>query len=190
MGRTPKFPIVLDDLMMLSIAKFKIKVGTYTQCTLSYGSIDFDCSIVAKTTGGIFKIKSENGHYSWIINLIAVESNLGKSIYYMFECPTSKRKCRKLYFYERKFQHQSVIPVNYEQQNRAKHYRGLERLFRHELGTVGDEMLKPYFKSHYRGQPTKRFKRIMRKIKEEEEFYKNNVHSFLHEMMNNKKSTK
>lgn len=186
MGRTPKFPIVLDDLMMLSIAKFKIKAGTYTECTLSYRSIEFQCSIVARDRGGIFRLKTTNGK-PWIINLQAVQSNLGKSSYFLFECPVTQKTCRKLYFYEGKFQHQSVIPVNYEQQNRAKHYRGLERLFRHELGTVGNEMLKPYFKSHYRGQPTKRFLRIMKKIKEEEQFYKANVHQFLQEMINKNK---
>lgn len=181
MGRTPKYPAVLHDLMMLSISKFKIKAGTYTRFTLSYGQIDFECSIVARDNGGIFHLKAPKGN-PWIINLKAVESNLGNGVYYLFECPTTQKACRKLYFYDGKFQHQSSIPINYEQQNRAKHYRGLERLFKFELGATGDEMLKPYFKTHYRGQPTKRFKRIMNKIKEEEKYYHSNVHALIREM--------
>lgn len=182
MGRTPKFPVILEDLMVLSVSKFKIKAGTFTECTLDYRSIEFKCSIVAREEGGIFKIESINGKYSWIINLHAVCSNLGKSKYYLFECPVIQKTCRKLYFFDEKFQHRDNIPVNYEQQNRARHYRGLERLFRFELGTVGDEMLKPYFKTYYRGRPTKRFLRIMKKIKEEEQFYRENVHQFIRQM--------
>lgn len=182
MGRTPKFPIVLDDLMMLSIAKFKIKAGTYSECTLCYRDTEFQCSIVASDDGGIFRLKTTNGK-PWIINLQAVKSNLGKSSYFLFECPVTQKTCRKLYFYEGKFQHRDNIPVNYEQQNRSKFYRGMERLFKHELGTTGDEIMKPYFKTHYRGQPTKKFQRIMRKIKEEEEYYHNNVHQVLKQMM-------
>lgn len=173
MARISTYPDVLSDLMRIDISKFKIKAGTFTQCTLHFQNVDFECSIVAKKDGGIFKLRQYNGE-SWIFKLRSIESNLGLSYYYVFECPVTKKTCRKLYFYDGKFLHRDAVPVNYSQQNEGKRYRDLGRLFRFELGYLGEELLKPYSKTHYRGIPTKRYTRILKQIGIEDKFYKAN----------------
>lgn len=182
MARISTYPDVLSDLIRIDISKFKIKARTFTKCTLSFKNVDFECSIVAKEDGGVFRLETKNGK-PWIFNLHAIESNLGLGCYYVFECPITKKTCRKLYFYEGKFQHRNAIPVNYSKQNEGKRYRELGRLFRFELGYIGEELCKPYSKTHYRGIPTKRYARILKQIENEEKFYRANAAKCIQQLM-------
>lgn len=182
MARISTYPDVLSDLIRIDISKFKIKAGTFTQCTLTFKNMDFECLIVAKKDGGSFKLQKHRGE-SWIFKLRSIESNLGLSYYYVFECPLTKKTCRKLYFYDGNFLHRDAIPVNYSQQNEGKRYRELGRLFRFELGYIGEELCKPYSKTHYRGIPTKRYARILKQIETEEKFHKANSAKCIHQLM-------
>lgn len=184
MARISTYPDVLSDLMRIDISKFKIKAGTFNQCTLHFKNVHFECSILAKEHGGIFRLEPKNGK-PWIFKLRSIESNLGLSYYYVFECPVTKKTCRKLYFYDGKFLHRDAIPVNYSQQNEGKKYRDLGRLFRFELGYIGEELYKPYSKTHYRGIPTKRYARILKQIEIEEKFYKANKAKCIQEFIEN-----
>lgn len=183
MSRPNKYPITLNELAYLEIAKFKIKASTFQQYDVKLKGIDFKCQIVAKQDGGLFKLKHESGK-SWLIKLKSVNSNLSKSVYYLFICPVTSKTCRKLYFYDGFFKHRDVIPVNYSQQNVARQKRQLERILKVEFGTAGDEMMKKYFKPTYNGQPTKRYLRILKKIEDEQRFYEINALQILQTMLN------
>lgn len=95
-----------------------------------------------------------------------VPSNLGTGEIYYFICPRTGRRCRKLYLYRGYFMSRKNIPgVIYHSQTKSRCERALEDA----IGSYKDDQLleelnKPYLKTHYRGKPTKTYKRITDKI--------------------------
>lgn len=97
------------------------------------------------------------------IDLVGVPSNLGKGEVLYFLCPQTGKRCRKLYFYNGYFLHREAAPGMYESQTHSKKNRGLIKLL-FEKEEAEKELNKPYFKRYYNGRPTKRYKRIKKRI--------------------------
>ncbi|MCK6618843.1 MAG: hypothetical protein L6Q51_14490 [Cyclobacteriaceae bacterium] len=65
-----------------------------------------------------------------------------------------------------RFMHRSAVRgAMYRLQTESKKWRTISRFFdAHEIGAaVLEEMQKPYFKEEYRGKPTRRYDRLVRK---------------------------
>ena len=101
--------------------------------------------------------------------LVQVKSNLGKGFFWMFVCPESGRRCRKLYSSEGQFKSRPALiqaGLLTKSQSEAKRFRGgMWRLL--TLDTQLEESAKKYFgrnaKRQYRGQPTKGYSRWLAK---------------------------
>lgn len=182
MSRRPTFPIEIEDLLKLDVFRFKFKAEIFRHGTMTYGAEKFRYEAITRRAGGFLRIVHSGGKV-WVIDLVAMPSNLGKGVYYYFVCPQTKKRCKALYLYKGEFVHRDLLPFNYAKQNAARKMRDLQRLFDFEMGKWEEQMYKKYFKTHYRGKPTKRFLRIEAKIRKELQFYEKNASAFIQGMI-------
>jgi hypothetical protein len=107
------------------------------------------------------------------VSIISIPSNLGKGSVYYFVCPNTGKHCRKLYHNSKYFLHREAFRYfYYDKQIEAKKYRYLVSIFDKVFikDEVYEEQYKKHFKTHYNGKPTKRYKKILDKIKRAESF--------------------
>jgi len=100
-----------------------------------------------------------------VVDLVAVPSNLQRGQYWIFLCPVSGRRCKKLHLIRGQFQHRTAVPsVFYRQQARARFWLS----YYLDTCEVMEELLKaaeaPYFREYYRGKLTRRASRMLRKF--------------------------
>lgn len=106
-----------------------------------------------------------NGEYiQYEIPIVSRKSNLPQqSFIYFFECPASKKLCRKLYFNGRTFVHQSQIDGYYESQTLSRKTRDFDRLVSYLFGpnNIDEQLAQKNLKRWYNGKPTKKYQRLM-----------------------------
>jgi|TARA_B110000116_G_C16509504_1_gene434952 hypothetical protein len=71
--------------------------------------------------------------------------------------------------YKRYFQHRTVLNTEmYSKQTESKNWRGLAKYYGSyfESDTLYQELYSKYFRMHYKGKPTKRYLRILNKLKQ------------------------
>ena len=100
------------------------------------------------------------------VRLVAVPSNLGRGEIWYFVCPSTNKRCRKLYLVGGLFLHRTAHPeALYELQTwskatrtEAKHpvYQGLY------ADHIYQKIYIKYFKRTYKGKPTKRYLRLLK----------------------------
>lgn len=117
---------------------------------------------------------TQNGKsINYNIRLISIPSNLGKGEIYYFLCPTTGKRCRKLYRNSKYFLHREAFrQLYYEKQIESKKNRYLTSIFDKAFlkDEVYNEQFKKHFKTHYNGKITKRYKKILDKIKLSESY--------------------
>jgi hypothetical protein len=98
------------------------------------------------------------------VNLISVLSNLRKGKVWFFLCPHTGRRCRKLYCVGEKFLHRQAFKGLYKIQTYSKRLRKEMKVFESMflLDDILTEIDKPYFRTEYRGKPTKRFQGMIK----------------------------
>lgn len=105
------------------------------------------------------------------VNMFQKPSNLGKGFIWWFMCPQTNRPCRKLYLNNGYFLHRDAMKgAMYECQTFSKYGRMLDRYFglEHGLFSVYDQINAKHFKKYYKGQPTKKYLKLMKRIKQAE----------------------
>lgn len=98
----------------------------------------------------------------------AVPSNLGKGEVWYFQCPQTMKRCRVLYLHRGRFVHRDgCSETMYRKQIYSAHTRGLMRLLdaHIEAEEATDEMHGRHFRTHYNGQQTKRYNRLLQKTR-------------------------
>lgn len=178
MGRYHTGVTLIDNLLSLDITKLRqwgyLKVGVFYKGVISWsvrgekiGEIAFTNHINVDDAyiNLIYNYKDERKEVR--INLIKVQSNLGKGFYWYFECPKTLKKCRKLYQYKGDFVHREVCKfAMYESQKRSKKERLLERHYGDYFNQ--DKIYKEYNRKHrkrsYKGIPTKREQELIVKL--------------------------
>lgn len=83
------------------------------------------------------------------------------------------KHCRKLYHSFKYILHrEAFIYLHYEKQNESKKTRYLHSVFDNVVlkDEVYEEQFEKYFKTHYKGKPTKRYKRILDKVERANNF--------------------
>ena len=116
------------------------------------------------------------------INIISIPSNLGKGRILYFVCPNTGKRCRKLYHNSKYFLHREAFNyLYYEKQIESKKTRELHSIFDRAFlkDEVYEEQYKKHFKTHYNGKITKRYKKILDKIKLSESYPKNTIERLL-----------
>ncbi len=115
------------------------------------------------------------------VQLDSIPSNLGKGIVWFFICPSTGKRCRKLYLGDKHFVSRfAFVNAMYKQQTKSHKSRKFSKAF--DKLFEGDELYdkifsSKYFKSHYAGKPTKRYLRLMEQIKQSQQLTVNDLHT-------------
>jgi len=118
-----------------------------------------------------YKTNGEPRNYK--VKIISKSSNLGKGEILYFVCPNTKKQCRKLYLHSGYFLHREAFNgLMYQKQLESKNNRDLGKIFDacYLSDDVYEERYKKYFKTHYNGKETKRYKRLNNKILKADSF--------------------
>jgi hypothetical protein len=102
------------------------------------------------------------------VNLVSIPSNLNNGRVWYFVCPTTGKRCRKLYCHNGIFKHQRALSgVMYNSQLRSKKTRMLETLFEDHFkeGEYYQKLYRKNFKKFYNGKPTKKYIKLSEGIK-------------------------
>lgn len=110
-----------------------------------------------------------NQSFYYTIPLVSIPSNIGNGIVWYFQCPKTKKRCRKLYLINGYFVHREAIQgCMYESQTKSKncriHDKSIDTLF--SIDQLQEQLNKKHFKKYYAGKPTKRFLRITEQLEE------------------------
>ncbi len=174
MGRRSNYPIIFDELKIVTITDLKkfgyLKTGNRKgnlrwKCRGEYtGDVDIIVWLSETDRRGslqfIYTYNKEK-HYHYFVDLIAVPTNLGIGLRWYFLCHVTGERCTKLHLANGYFQHRSGIKgAFYETQTRSRYSRLDDRYWRSQ-----EQIFTPYLKSHYRGRPTKRFLRCFQAYK-------------------------
>jgi hypothetical protein len=184
MAKFPTYPTLFDDVLQIFISKLKewkysepdqiksgairwsvgeretakISIWTNMNTGLDAGFIELD-----------YRYNGEPVKYR--IRLVSLPSNIGKGKVWYFECPQTKKRCRKLYLVGRYFLHREAFKgCMYEIQTKSKETRAqnrlIEMIFRREK--LYEQLCGKHFTRSYNGKPTKKYVRLMKKIKRAE----------------------
>jgi len=105
------------------------------------------------------------------INLVPLPSNIGKGKVWYFECPQTKKRCRKLYLVGGYFLHRTAFGgCMYKQQTKSKSMRNqikmIDAVFK--ATELYEQIYSKHFKKSYAGKPTKKYIRLMSRIQRAE----------------------
>lgn len=169
MPKRQTYPTEIEDLPKLSAKTIK-KTFSSGGAMLNY-NFAVKSYLLGETASIEIAGESVQGLYIQKIEMVSRKSNINNGLIWYFICPKTGKRCSKLYLYRGLFLHRSAIPCNYSDQNEARKYRLLKRMFRVENGLTGDEIFKKHFKTKYAGKYTKRYLRIIAKIQREQQKY-------------------
>lgn len=178
MSKYPTYPILYDEVLQIHISKLKeweyLKSGQVKSGVLNWsrnGNEIGSISIKADTQNSQpyieldYTFRDEPRKYK--VYLVSVPSNLGKGKLWYFLCPQTNKRCRKLYLVGGYFLHREAFKgCMYASQTRSKTWRGWEKSFGSyfDADECYDEIYSKHFKKYYRGKPTKRYAKLLRKI--------------------------
>ena len=130
-------------------------------------SINIKCNILEHKKFITLSYNQNGESITYDVQIISIPSNLGKGEVFYFICPITKKRCRKLYHYNKYFLHRENFKyLYYEKQNVSKKTRQLHSIFDriYLRDEIFEEQYKKHFKTHYNGKPTKRYQKILDKI--------------------------
>lgn len=182
MPKTPTFPTTFDSCQIIDISKLKrwgyLKSNQISYGTLTWtrngnktGSIGFHIDTLTETPYIEVDYKSSGKLIKYKVQLVSLPSNLGKGVIWYFRCPRTWKRCRKLHCIGGYFLHRSAFSgCFYEKQLQSRHYRYLERTFGclFETDRLYEQLHKKHFKKTYNGKPTRRYLKLMQRIKANE----------------------
>lgn len=178
MGRYANYPVTVEDCLTISISKLKeweylnngYKSGTITWSRngAPTANIGINCHISEFRSYINLDYNSNGEPRKYKVKLICKSSNLGKGKIWYFLCPNTNKLCRKLILYGGYFLHRTAFKnLMYAKQIESKKWRALTSSF--EKIFIPDEVsvmrYKKYFKTHYKGKPTKMFLKLEQRIR-------------------------
>ena len=104
------------------------------------------------------------------VQMVSELSNLGKGRIWYFVCPSTKKRCRKLYSVSGYFLHREAFSGMYETQTYSNNTRALIRLFDRtiKMERAYELLYSKHFKTHYAQKPTKRYLKVLQTIQQAE----------------------
>lgn len=183
MPKFPTFPTLFDEVLHIEASKLnkwgylkpnQNKTGTLIWTWRNSGrqnSID----IIANTESSHpfvelnYKYGGDPRHYK--VYLETVPSNLGKGEIWYFRCPKTHKRCRKLYSVNGYFLHREAFKGSmYEKQTHSKKWREIEKVYGafFDSDKLYSELYSKNFRKFYKGKPTKRYLKLLRKIEKSE----------------------
>lgn len=192
MGRYGNYPKTIEDCLTISIKKLNewnyltngIKSGTISWSTngVAHSKIDIKVIFTDLENCIILDYKCNGEPINYKVRIESLASNLGKGTVKYFVCPRTGKYCRKLYLHNSYFLHREAFKgMFYQKQLESKKSRNLFRVFDKIMlsDEVYEERYKKYFKTHYKGLPTKKYLKLENKIRVAESYPKNALESLM-----------
>ena len=178
MPRFPTFPTLYDECKQISITDLKrwdyLKLDQSKRGVINWhmgeqktGSITIWVNTTKESPSLELDYILDGNRIKYAVPLVTIPSNLGKGHLWYFLCPTTGKRCRKLYLIQDKFLHREACQgCFYDKQVQSKSYKDLDRTFGRAFRAeeAYEEMHKPHFKKFYNGKPTKRYLRLLKKM--------------------------
>ena len=172
------FPTLLDEVKQVSITKLKefgymepdsFKSGRliWSRRGQEIGSINIFVYLQDSPFIELNYTYNKEEQIKYKIDLVSVKSNLGIGKIWYFVCPHTGKRCRKLYSAGKYFLHRDAYPTAmYECQTYSKRGRMIDKVCKIMNGSdkLYEELYSKYFKTHYAGKPTKRYKQILNEL--------------------------
>lgn len=173
-------PTIIDEVLRLNISKLKewnyLNNKNFKQGVISWSRNGVEFSSIGIQSFSYLSVpyieldyKSNGEPRNYKIYLVSKPSNLGKGVEWYFVCPKTHLLSRKLYliggyFFNRK----AFNGCMYEKQTQTKKYRQIEKRFGNyfDRDKIYFELHKKHFKKTYSGKPTKKYLRLMNKLKQ------------------------
>lgn len=182
MAKTPTFPTLFDEVLQVSVTDLKkweyLRPNQYKNGVITWsrnGQKTASISIAVNTRTGSPYLEldyTNNGTpINYRVQLVTVPANIGKGRVWYFLCPHTGKRCRKLYSVGAKFLHRSAFAgCLYESQTYSQKNRQLFRMYAKAFGSdkLYEQLSQKHFRRTYAGKPTKRFSKLMQKIRESE----------------------
>lgn len=176
MGRWATYPTTTDSLRRIEISFLK-KYNYLNPDSTKSGQIIWTSQNGDKNTIGIivttlsdrgsarlYYTHNGDNKIDYTVQLVTRPSNLGKGVIWYFVCPKTGRLCRNLYLYCGYFLHRSAFGLMYDCQIESKRMRCCSKLGKYWRDEPYQQIYSRYFKTHYRGKPTKRYTRLNKVI--------------------------
>lgn len=178
MGRNGYLPLLVEETRTISISKLKefgyLNEGCIRSGTLSWhkngemvSSIGLRVCFVGYERRIELNYHCRDIEFFYSVQLVSRQSNLGNGLLWFFECPQTGLLCRKLYFKDCRFYHRKAFDEFYYQKQVYSH-RDRYLIQHFDAAHCEDSyrtVSKKYFKKTYRGKPTKKYLKAMRKIR-------------------------
>jgi len=176
MARFPTYPPLLDEVLQISISKLKewgyLKPHQVMSGTILWSRNDKEtvkADIKVDTCSNYIELNYSYNEelVNYRINLVSLPSNIGNGQVWYFECPSTKRRCRKLYLVGKYFLHRTAFEgCMYKKQTKSKSVRKqlkmIDAVFK--ATELYEQIYSKHFKKSYAGRPTKKYIRLMSKI--------------------------
>jgi hypothetical protein len=180
MAKSPTFPTLFDEVLQVPIIKLKelgyLKPDRVLTGTLHWSRNGKEIATISITVNMIACYVELDYNYNkeprkYCINLVSLPSNIGKGERWYFVCPSTKKRCMKLYLVGGYFLHREAFKgCMYKKQTKGKAYREQMKMIDAVFGTgkLYKQLHQKHFKPSYAGKPTKRYLKLMQKIKRTE----------------------
>ena len=163
-----------DTVCQISITKlrewgyldtFQIKVGTITWS--NGGEISITSNMMCEPYIELSYKYADKTH-NHRIRIVSIPSNIGNGRIMYFLCPYTYKRCRKLYFISGCFTHRDAFSwCMYSSQARGKgdrsNHKFIETYFR--TNKIIKQLTKKHLKKQYAGRPTKKYSKLMAKLR-------------------------
>ena len=179
MPKISTFPTLFENVLKLNLSKLQeriyLEIGQKNEGTLTWGrngeetgSISIIVNLIRERPFIELDYKYGNENRNYKIPLVSIPSNLGKGKVFYFLCPITEKRCRILYCINGYFLHREAFEgCMYEKQRDSKEWRkqrkALERYYASD--DIYKEIYSRHFKKYYKGKPTKRYLKLIQKIK-------------------------
>jgi hypothetical protein len=171
-------PSLYDECKTISIGKLMewdylkqniIKSGTITWSRNGekYASISICVNTLSDRPFIELKYTCNQKPINYKVNFLTTPSNMGRGVIWFFECPITKRRCRKLYMIDTYFLHRTAFKgAMYEKQTYSKHARSEFKRWAHlfEVENIYEKIYSRHFRTSYAGKPTKTYMRLCKRL--------------------------
>jgi len=178
MARLYTSPILLNEVKTISITQLKKWGYLQADSKPKSGNITWSRNGIETSSIGITVDMQQNCiELTYTVNgeprrcviaLVNAPANIGNGLLWLFECPETGKRCRKLYYANTYFLHREAHRgAMYESQTYSSNTRAKIKILEqfHTSWKAQETINQPHFKSWYAGQPTKRYKRAMNHLK-------------------------
>ncbi|MBK9108873.1 MAG: hypothetical protein IPM92_11035 [Saprospiraceae bacterium] len=182
MSRFSTFPFILEHAISISISDLKkwnyLRKGAINSGVLNWmqggserGRVSIKVDMDAKICHIILDYTYNETGFTERILLKGVESNLGAGNIWYFVCPRTQKLCRKLYFKRGYFISRfAILDHYYKNQTKSHRDRKFDKHLQIALQAENlvTDLEAKHFKRYYAGVPTKRYLKIIQKVRESE----------------------